>query len=465
MIVQFFLFLISLYFYNSAPHVMDREFMGGMLCIAFFSIYNCFKRKEKNIYIKKQYLRHSIIFLLGYCIVFYQYIVDYVFKFIDIYDADNLVWYDTTVVCKALCMANIALNSFLLGYILMKSKSLKKDDETQYTYEFKSTKILYYICTILILLYIITIDKNYLFNGYGRNQQMGDIAFHIGIWIQGVLTAFVVIESYIVKNKYKNMSFKCYVRTFYRPIVLCVIMIILILMSGRRTEALRFILLLLISFLYIQNYKIKIYKIFIPIILFSLLFYVISQIRLSGNTSISETLKSITNIKSIFPPTQELAFNISSLHIALSEVPLHYPFLYGIPTLLGILIIIPGIQSLILQHIPIPIIFQSSVNLICFAALGEVRYYTLGTSILADIYINFGIIGIILLPLLWGILIRKIEENTFCRKGKSVFMLGLAFCIYTNLIYMCRGTITSWLASLSYVLIVIFLFERKIKTI
>ena len=114
--IQIILWLLSFYFFTIAPNVMDRSFMAGMLATAGFSIINCYRIKELNPNIRRQYLRHSFLFLLGFCIVFYQYIVDYVTHFIEYpNDVQSLIWYDQSKVCKALCLANVALNSFLIA--------------------------------------------------------------------------------------------------------------------------------------------------------------------------------------------------------------------------------------------------------------------------------------------------------------------------------------------------------------
>lgn len=469
MIRQFLLLIVSYYSYTIAPLIMDRGFMAYMLILALLSIINCYSIKEKNINIKGQYLRHSFVFLFGFIIVFYQYIIDYVLHFIESPDdVQSLIWYNQSIVCKALCLANVGLNSFLIGYLFIKCRTnIKQKDyniQQNNTIKINSLNYLYLILLFLVIIYIITIDKNYLFNGYGKNASMGNTAFHIGIWIQGVLTAYIVMLSYTIKNNNINhyISNKEYLKVFKKPLVLCITMIILILMSGRRTEALRFMLLLGISYIYIKNIKIKLIKIIIPLIVISILFSILAFIRTSEKTTIADSLNMLNNSSSIFPATKELALNISSLHIALDNVPKHYPHLLGIPTLIGLSMLLPGFQPFILNFLDIPIIYQSSTYLICYAAFGDIRYYTLGTSILADIYINYGLLGLFFIPMLIGIILRKMENITFTNEKISIYSLGLSFCIYTQLIYMCRGTLTSPLTSVSYVLILTYLFRNKI---
>ena len=305
--------------------------MGGMLIIAFLSILNCYFRKEKNPNLRRQYLRHSFIFLIGYIIVFYQYIIDYVTHYIEKPDeVESLIWYSQDVVCRALCLANVGLNSFLLGYLYvkMKYKNVHIKRTTNIRLGFRNVDVLFYISLLLIIVYVVSINKTYLFNGYGKNAQMGEIAFHVGIWLQGILTAYVAIVSFQIKNKNKRLSsIGGYLRCFKKPLILCLIMAILILMSGRRTEALRYLLLLTISYLYIGNIKLSPIKLLIPVIIIAALFSVLALVRTNNNISIRESLSQMSEYKTLSPATQELAFNISSLHIALASVPKYFPFL------------------------------------------------------------------------------------------------------------------------------------------
>lgn len=464
MIIQFILLFLSFYCYTIAPKTMDRSFMTAMLLVAIISVFNCFYRKENNQYLKRQYLRHSSIFLLGFFIVFYQYIIDYVLHIINIDDVQSLIWYDQRVVAKSLCLVNVALNSFLIGYLYKKNnyKNRIAKENMSNNYTFRNLDVLYLFLWCLIIMYVVTVDKRFLFGGYGKNVRIDNsISYHISIWIQGILTAYVVMLSYNLKKQYIKVDLKQYFKIFKKPIFLCSIMIVLILMSGRRTEAIRYMLILMLSYMYIGNVRIKIKNFIIPCFGVTLLLTIIAMMRVESGQTFSESLETAQSLQTISPPTQELAFNISSLHIALSNVPSKIPYLYGIPTLIGFTNIIPGLQPFIVSHLDMPDVMMNSTNLICYAAVGEIRYYTLGTSILADIYVNFGIYGIFLIPAAIGYFLRILEDKTFSLTNNSIWLIGISFCFYSNLIYMCRASLTSPIASLSYVIIFIFLFRTK----
>lgn len=464
MLLQLFFLCLSFYFYREAPDVMDRSFMFANLLLAGLSIFNCFLRKEKIIALKGQYMRHSLIFLVGFCVVFYQYDLDYVFHFIDAEDVQSLIWYDTSFVAPALSLANVGLNSFLLGYLYIKIcvySNIKSMPNVSFC--FRKIKIISLIAWVLLFIYIVTVNKKYLMGGYARGIDPGEFASHIFIYLQGILIGLMTIMSFSNRSNLENASIKYFIKAFFNPLLLSLCVIVLVLMSGRRTEVLRFILLLGVSYLYITQTKIKISKLVIPFVLFSLSLSVVSVLRMNNAGSISEAISYIRESNSISPLTQELAFNCCSLHIALSNVPSLIPYNYGLTIFLDFLLLIPGLQSFVFNYLAIPEVFQSSAFLLTDLGLGSIDDWGLGTSILADIYCSLGIGGIVIIMFIIGMLMRKLELITFSSTG-SPYMLALSFCFYSGLIFMSRGSLATPMASFTYACLCILFSIRKYKS-
>lgn len=465
MLLQLFFLCLSFYFYREAPDVMDRSFMFANLLLAGLSISNCFVKKEKIIALKGQYMRHSLIFLVGFCVVFYQYDLDYVFHFIDAEDVQSLIWYDTSFVAPALSLANVGLNSFLLGYLYIKINCVCNNTERipNVSFCFRKIKIISLIAWMLLFIYIVVVNKKYLMGGYARGINPGEFASHIFIYLQGILIGLMTIISFSNRSNLKNASVKYFIKVFLNPLLLSLCIIVLVLMSGRRTEALRFVLLLGISYLYITRTKLKISKLIMPFVLFSLSLSVVSVLRMNNAGSITEAISYIRETNSISPLTQELAFNCCSLHIALSNVPSLIPYNYGLTIFLDFLLLIPGLQSFVFNYLAIPEVFQSSAFLLTELGLGSVDDWGLGTSILADIYCSLGIGGIVVIMFIIGMLIRKLELITFSSMG-SPYMLALSFCFYSGLIFMSRGSLATPMASVTYACLCILFSIKKYKS-
>ena len=232
-------------------------------------------------------------------------------------------------------------------------------------------------------------------------------------------------------------------------------------MSGRRTEAIFYLCLILLSYLMIARKTLK-FKYFVPgVMIFAVFMYIISQVRgewgIDSNTAI-ESLKE--NTTTISPITQELAFNCSSLQIVMTDIPDKIPYLYGLTWIGSFVSAIPAGPSLIGGFISIPIMYQKSDNLVTILALGEYTW-GLGTSILADIYVNFGLLGIIIFMFMFGYVIRLLEEGSFS-EGTNPYFIGLSLVVYSSLIYIVRGSIWFSIGPIVYVLLLIALFTKKI---
>lgn len=459
MVVQLFFIIVSLYAYSLAPSTMDMLFMAAMIATALLSItFNYYKAKDFDI--KKQYLRHSVIFIISYIVVFYQYNIDYLLGFVEVNERTSLIWYDTTVVCKSLAMANIGLSSFMAGFQLY-NKIGRQNIIAHNIYIYKNPQIIVCLIYTLIVLYLIFVEKKYLINGYPNHIEQGNIAYHLAIYIQGLLFSAFVINSCKLRSCNLKISVSKYLKENKTLLVAVILWVTLILLSGRRTEALKDILLVLISFIYVCQYKFSIRELLVPIIGLSILMGLMALTRVDGTMSMDEAIKALQESVSISPLTQELAFNVSSLHIALSNIPENIGYNYGITFALGFLVIVPGLQPFVISALSIPEALKGSAWLI--TEISDVDF-GMGTSVIADIYVSFGIWGVIPIMFLWGVLLSFMEKNTFGFKVvTNPYIIAFSFSIYTTLIYVVRSSLVSVLDSISYTLIFIFLFSKRKK--
>src|SRR6478736_887729 len=86
-------------FYFLAPADMNKAIMLLLLIIALVAIILFFLKKENNQTLKGQFLKHTTIILIGYCIVHFQYYLDFVLGNIL---SDNLyIWVNQAIVLKA----------------------------------------------------------------------------------------------------------------------------------------------------------------------------------------------------------------------------------------------------------------------------------------------------------------------------------------------------------------------------
>lgn len=461
--VQIIFLFISIYSLYIAPTSLNRPYMLANCILAFVSIYSCYCHKEKNPLLKGQYLRHSALFLISYIVVFYQYFIDYSIGLITTVDTTStigrIVWYNESLIPTCLAISNIGLNMFLLGYMFRKSKGIMVTSVRK-KYEPRNINILTCLNFILIFLYVATINKDYLFNGYGKGLEMGETATRISGYLIPSICSQVAIQTYLLKKEVKNISVKTFISKFKAPFFMIMIMTGLILLSGRRTDAVLFLSVLLLAYLIVSKRPIKI-RYILPVVLgLSILMFVISEVRRDNGTSSNEAIEMLgKNNTTISPITQELAFNCSSLEIAMTDIPKKVPYLNGLTWVDSFISAIPAGPTVIGSFISIPLMFQKSDNLITILALGRYEW-GLGTSILADIYVNFGIAGIIVLMFLFGSCLRYLEEKSFSTNC-TPYIIGVSLVVYSSLIYMTRGSIWTPIGPVAYVFLLIWIFTKK----
>lgn len=453
---HFILVVVSLYMYGNAPKSIDEKYMVECFIVALLSIlqYFFFKKKPKN----RLIITHSLLFTIAFVAVFYQFDIDYVLGLVDMtLDPNKLTVYSDTVVCRALCMANIALNCFFLGLCINENKPYKAKKTYKFVkYDANLTKI----SCFLLVVYLLTVNKQYLFNGYAKGYDPGYIATLTMMLLQATLIAFTVMRCYECRrDRLEIKKIAVFWKIFRYQVFIGLIIAGLIIMSGRRTEAVSVLLTMFFGFVYVYSGKIPIVRMIIGVLVFSLLFSFLSFYRTINGGDSSEAIEAIANISSVFPPTKELAFNASSLHIVLANVPNHADYNYGTSFFPGFLRVIPGLQNLFYSLANLPLVDSSSAYFCTIYGNGDLSW-GLGTSCVADVYLSFGLFGVIFVFILWGKYIGFLERVSFA-DFVNPFLLVLALCTFKELIYISRASFPYCLNAYTYSFLLVYLHIKK----
>lgn len=450
MVFYIVLFILSAFLYISAPEHMSRGFEIVCLLVAFLSIYSHFRIENRLRYnrLSNIYLRHSVFFLICFSIVFFQYHIDYIIGFIG-EDAEK-IWIDTKYVSKSLALTILVLNSFFIGYRFRQSKEHHEKVKYTLSYTYDVKKYVCYLGYFLIFVYLFTVDKDFLYGGYAKGGEAGEVNVVI-VLLQSVIIAAMALYCYDYKNVRMNTS--AFVRTFSKPLGLILLYILAILVSGRRGGAVRMVSLLLIVYLFVI-YRVNYKRLFLVAIGLGFVFAIIGAIRQMDDGTVSAGMDILTDNYSISPFTKELAGSIQTLHVAVSNFPHYFPYNYGITFFPGFLVLIPGAERLYRE------VLTSGVPMGSGDVLTNIYFnndpqWGLGSSLIADSYISFGTLGSIILFAILGIFFRYLEVETFIKR-KSVYMLALSFCCYSQFLVICRGSFNGMFLSVSYSFLIVF---------
>ena len=443
--------LIAAYcLYLNSPTNMDKQFMT--ICLLLVGINLTFFMLQRHRGAAKQlkgiYFRHTLIFIVCFLIVFFQCDLDYIIGLSD--ETDKLIWTDTSVVCKSVSLASMAFFSVLLGFSLYDEKKI--NNQRRYRYTFKIKQGLYVFGFIMLGVYLIFAPREYLMGGYNAGMDRG-WANVILVLLQAV---FITMFSVYCYEYGEGKSVKELLHELRMPILLVLAYIGIILLSGRRTEAVRMGILLILVYGYIKRTNIN-YKAVIVITLgLALLFTSVSLLRTGNKVEI------LDNYLSVSPLTRELAGSVNTLHVAVSNFPENYPYTHGLTFFPNFFVMIPGLDQFYQTFIREAGVITSSAELLTILEVGEDATYGMGSSNVADVYIAFGPIGVAFIFFLLGYFIRYLEYGTFCRYSSPYFLV-LSFCCCSQFMFSCRGTIANMFLSWSYATILLFLISNRIK--
>lgn len=449
--------IIEFFMFQQAPNRMEKPFMLACFLLAAVQVIYFFLMKGKTYSLKGIYLRHSAIFLLCFFIVFYQCDIDYVLGLID--DNNKMLWIDTTIVSKALALSNLALTSLLLGYKIFRVNELqwRIAKKSNYHYICNSKYLLCILGYAMFAFYLIFVPREYLYGGYNQGVGRGWVNIVL-VLMQAVFLAMFALYCYDFKT---GKTSKSYIEELKYPLLLVFLYIIIVLVTGRRTEAVRAALLLIITYSYSVGNKVSKKLIIVYFVIGAVLFSVVGLLRMGEAKSINEGVETISAAPSFSPFTRELAGSVNTLHVAVSYFPNIIPYNNGITFFPSFFILVPGLDQFFQTYIVDSNVQLTSGQVITSLALGPTGTYGMGSSNVADAYISFGPIGVVVVFLLLGFFIRYLEVGSFC-VAKSPLFLVLSFGCCSQFMFSCRGSVGIMFLSWSYATILVwFLTKRK----
>jgi hypothetical protein len=361
---------------------------------------------ESKIYIN--WCRIDAFFLLGFLIVHFQWPIMFSFNNI-IPDNLSRIWIDSDYVNYGTWISTIGGISWLLGYSLPQKASRKRNMSIRYDY----SKLLYFT-TALFFFFILTAGKAFLTGAKyieGDSNITGTIASYINILLSislTLLTVFIVLEN---KKNYKNNLLKWILRLNKLYLALILSYILIFLAAGDRGGPIAIILTLLILIGAIIR-PIRIKEFLILTIIGSIFMTLISIGRaIDSDLNIINSGYENLDIRSGYDITLELANSIRTLYMAISEVPSHYDYFYGELWSGNLLSVVPFAQSIYVTLTNIGNEYLGSAEFITYLTFGKNSHTGEGTTLIADIFLNFGAIGVVILMFLFGYFVKKANLN------------------------------------------------------
>lgn len=455
---------VSVSLYLVLSHEYDEAILKFVIICMGVSLLLFQFRKEQNTNIKNNYFRPGVLFLFGYTIVHFQYYIDLLLS--NVSPTDSFLFVNQTIICKAALLSLIGLISFLLGYTIYKSR----DKLRRYSGNISLVPILplVFLSYLLIFLFIYNTDISYFSGGYGVEKD-GTISGYIELFCQLIFYAILIINSRNCQLSANRSSFLKYIKSFgYLFYIPFSFYCGLVLMSGDRGPVISLLIGYLFSYIIATGHKIK-SLFFIFIILSGAIFVTILGIArsvdnrdLSFIEKINDAVDSgsrMSNYKSFSPYTAELAGSVRTLHRAMAYVPEIQSYFNGLFQTKYILASVPFSSSLTSKLFDPQYKYRSSASFITWIRQGDNPTSGDGVTCVADLYLDFGLIGVLAGLFLFGLFTRKIEVLITSGANISLWIYVVGFYLMIMSLYVSRSSIMFHIRGIVWLYAIIFIYE------
>lgn len=445
------LILVFLFWqYLIVSPILSKGYLETVLLIDAFGVFLFVSKTENIQLLKKQYFRISSLFLIGFLFVHFQIYIDYILGNYIKFPYDYLI--DKTIINESAVISSIALYSFFCGYYIRmnsqnnRTKFLTVDRNTK-PIDHHSTLSLQILSFVLFGVMIFTANSKYFRGGYGQ-EDIGVIANYAQqALIFAIISVIILVCRNCIADGKRGISFSRYVLSFNLLFLTMVgVYLFLVLLSGDRGPIFQIGLSLIGGFVFLTKTKLKV-SVIVAFILISVVFVSLLGIyRSSEGNNWQQKLESVNRFRennwrneSFSPNTFELGMVVKSVHAGVSYTK-DNSFFYGQFQLYQVVGIIPGLGSVLRS------IFGER-----FLEYGSAEFITrqlhatwgMGTTCVIDIYLDFGIVGILIAFILFGYFLRYLDEVSFLQFSNSLWTYILLFIFLSESVYIGRGTIIS----------------------
>ena len=435
----------------------DSNFVLSILALVNVVVFLTTTRKFFS-----SWIRYDTLFLLGFLIVHFQ--IPFLASIGVEPEDPSYTWINKMVVNYATWLSALVLLLWLLGFLIYLNKKKKIKSSISYKID---TKKIDNLLIILFFLFVGLVGKEFLSGSYDGGDNWGTGANYAFLLLSVTLYLKIIYffinhqDLKITKNNFMFVMMKNKVFIF-----ILVFYVFIFLAAGDRGPVMEVALLTMGAYSIYQR-KIPLSVFFIMVFLGASIFTVISYGRSDDASSRDKNIleQGYTNLQKSdtgFNPTNELASSGRILYRALDAVPDSHPYLYGATMFSDIIGVIPFGGSVYMEMTNLPDMYKSSSYF--FTVLGQGNFFTYGegSEIIADIYINLGIYGVLIIMSCFGYFIAYLTFNAHNSKSHRIMIVYLLLII--GAIYINRSNFLDPLKIIFYGLIIDkFLTKRLIK--
>lgn len=439
-----------------------------LLALTSITIFFCYFENKNNL--KKQTLRSIYLILLGFFIVHYQIYFDFEFGNFNLFGRNYII--EESLINEAILISLAGFISIMLGYIngIVFLNQSQKNNHILVSNKIPS--ITGFFSLLLFIGFLNTTDPVYFQGNYGtieRNYFSQQFEYFL---ILSIFSSFISSSYSLTINKEKLTFLQFLKKNNFINLITTCIYLLLVIASGDRGPFISITLLFIGSYLYSQNIKLKLFNTIIFVLIASFLISTLGVVReikdqgfLDRIQLVKEETKKYESDYSVFKNTHELAISIRSWHTALRYIR-DSDYKYGLIQLHQILNIIPGAGTIFKELTGLSSENIGSAQILTnYYTIHYAKHNGIGTTVIADIYLDFSIYGVIILLFFLGLFARKLDINSSSSDTISLFLWVCTLILLSRSIYIGRSNILIIFRDIFIVYIEIiflnFLFKKR----
>lgn len=379
--------------------------------VATISLISYFQSRKSLNYFNFDTLFVTICYLIGYFATFFYNQPYYKWLF--------LFEFDYQYLNSGSWLFTVGMNSYFCGSLFMRRKVKQLKTREGHIYP---TKIIYYLNVVLMVFFVLCGGIEHYQNVYAASGSEGSgLVSYIELLLVIVSILLIVIDFH---NKYIDNNYK-----IHKEYIISIFLFSFVLLYiGNRTTA--SMLLLSLLGLYTHWFRCIPLKYFIYFIIVAICgMWIIQNTRASQGINFSSPAIMLT----------DMTIPSRNIYESMNYVD-EYGYTFGKSMSLGVMGIIPGLTGMIAGENP----EYGSAELLTqytYSKLGTPAEYQigLGTCIIPDTYLSFGIIGTILLMWILGYIVHYFELASKHGNLNASFIFGI---LLANSVFLARASYT-----------------------
>ena len=447
-IMQISALFASVFLAINAPPVLSRPFMWLLVIMAIGSVltqslYHYFGLRPVNWFVV------DIMFIFTFLIVHFFYVFYWLIGRID---GSIKIWRNETRVTYGTTVALSGLLAFIIGFNLVKEKwscvqiSNNLNDAVVRRWRLVGT-VMFLAGVTLSVVFALVVGSEFFEGEYSGGTVGGYLSNVISIGLRMLLdVGFLVltIAAALRTGKWKiGLIPKLFLAFF----------VVYLMILGHRSVMV--IMLLLLGAAYSEYVKyISLKKLLLGLLAGMFLMGVIQVTRAAKERSFSAFVKTIGEQSeeiSWESGLLNLGWSVQTLYVAVDEIPSHFNYFHGKLKVSELLGIIPFGRKLVPFW---DIQFLNSSYFFTWIVYGNFESGA-GSTIIADIYPDFGYSGVIIIMFLIGMLCKYVQQKA---RGSGSFVWGVAnACMLATMVLITRNNVLNLIRGVLWpVLLVVF---------